>query len=102
MIISGFTFHQYKDTGRERKDIGAATYFLYHIGLENQKAYKMKVTYKYRLFECEIIQYLGGEYHYHIEYKDKMLFDSRLGKKVFNTFVECHEMVLKQIISYTN
>jgi hypothetical protein len=102
MIISGFTFHQYKEAGRERKDIGAATYFLYHVGLENQKAYKMKTTYKYRLFECEIIQYLGGEYHYHIEYKDKMLFDSRLGKKVFNTFAECHEMVLKQIISYAN
>ena len=100
MTIEGITYHQYKEGGRERKDIGHATYFLYHVGLERQKAYKMKVTHKYKLFECEVIQYTDGTYHYHIEYKDKMLFDSRLGKMHFETFERTHIEIIKKITNY--
>ena len=72
-------------------------YELYHIGLENQNAYRMN----YEGFYFELVCHPKDKWGYHIERNNRMLFDSRLGIKKFDTAEVAHNIMILKITEYS-
>ena len=86
----------------ETRQCGAFNYYLYYIGLENQKAFHVDVIYRGLKYYAEIIEYTNGIYHYHIERRERMIADSRLGDaNGFDSFYKCHYAILNRIVKHT-
>lgn len=84
-------------SSENQKFLDNQKYELYHIGIENQNAYRMN----YEGFYFELVCHPTDKWSYHIERNNKMLFDSRISNKKFDSAEKAHNIMILKITDYT-
>lgn len=81
----------------DQEFLDSQNYELYHIGIENQNAYRLD----YHGFYFELVSHPKDKWNYHIEKNNKMLFDSRIGIKKFDRAEGAHNIMILKITDYS-
>lgn len=75
-------------------------YYLAHTGLNGNISYQIFLKVGQRLFYLELVNDVG-KWSFHVELKEKFIYDSRIGKKFYDTPEAAHsEMINLLFLKY--
>ena len=89
-----------KRHNKEHITVNNTKYYLVHKGLNGNISYQIFLKVGQRLFYLELVNE-AGKWSFHVEIKEKLIFDSRIGKKFYNTPEAAHsEMINLLFLKY--
>lgn len=90
-------FFRPRNHKKEVLNVKDCEYYKCHTGINGNIAYYANVKFGYRLFVVELINLSDGRWCFHVERKDNMVIDSRLGNCFYKTPEEAHSAFINAL-----
>jgi hypothetical protein len=72
-------------------------YYHYHTGLQGNQAYILNIKVDSKIMVAELIKLSDGRWCFHVEHKDNLILDSRLGGVFYDTPEQAHSGMLNAL-----
>lgn len=72
-------------------------YYLAHTGLAGNQSYQIYGRLGHRIFYLELRKDVNQTWTFHVERKEKLVFDSGLGKAFYTTPEEAHSVMISEL-----
>lgn len=95
-------FYRPKNTVKDVLRVKTYEYYKYHNGLNGNIAYYVKARLFNRLIAIELINMADGRWCFHVEEREEMILDSRLGNLYYPDAEECHSAMVNALCKKFN
>lgn len=90
-------FNRYNNIKQKLK-VRNVEYVHYHTSSEGNEAYITKASLGSKVFLIEIVKMPNLKWYFHVELKDNLLFDSRIGNAYFDSASDAHGSLITAIL----
>lgn len=90
-------FQRYNNVKKKLK-VRNVEYIHYHTSTEGNEAYITKASLGSKIFLIEIVKLPDLRWYFHIELKDNLLFDSRIGNAYYDSASDAHGALITAIL----
>lgn len=91
-------FRRLDTVNKPKLKVRNVEYFHYHTSTEGNEAYCNNAYLGSKTFLCELVLLPDGRWYFHVEIKDALIFDSRIGKKYYHSASEAHTKMITAIM----
>ena len=89
-------FYIPKRHNKEFITVNNTKYYLVHRGINGNVSYQILLKVSNRLLYLELVND-GGKWSFHVEHKENLIFDSKIGKVFYKTPEEAHSEMINSI-----
>jgi hypothetical protein len=86
------------NTIKEKLKVRNVEYVLYHISTEGNIAYINKASLGSKQFLIEIVKLADSRWYFHVENKETLIFDSRIGNAYYSSASDTHTALINAIL----
>lgn len=91
-------FKRIESINKPKLKVRNVEYIHYHTSTEGNEAYCTHAYLGSKTFLCELVKLADLRWYFHVEIKDNLLFDSRIGKKYFFSASDAHNKMINCIM----
>ena len=91
-------FRRLDTTNKPKIKVRNVEYVHYHTSSEGNEAYCNNAYLGSKTFLCELVKLADLRWYFHVEIKETLLFDSRLGNKYFFSASDAHNKMISSIM----